>query len=210
MKTEYKLPSGNVLTISNDDHAASPREMGDMLGTMVCFHRRYELGDNDKHSYKSSDFEGWGELLKAIKRDHKPLAILPLYLLDHSGLSISTRDFGDTWDSGMVGFIFVQKKDKVNLWGKHRLTQKKALDILESEVKEYDAYLRGHTYGYTLEKVVKCNLDHEHREHLDSCWGFVGQDLWANGLLDSVDLSHEDTAYMETQIPRFVPAKGAA
>lgn len=188
MKTEYKLPDNRVLTIDNDTDAASPREMGDYLGTICALHPRYDLGDKDKHNYHYADYvgRGIGALLKDIKRDHKPLAILPLYLLDHSGLSMRTSDFGDRWDSGMVGFIFVQKKDKENLWGKTRLTQKKALDILESEVKEYDAYLRGHTYGYTIEKIETCNLGHEHRTHEDSCWGFVGEDPTENGLLDNL------------------------
>lgn len=188
MKTEYKLPGNRVLTIVHDEHAESPREMGDMLGTMVCLHPRYDLGDKDKHNYHYADYigRGIGALLKDIKRDHKPLAILPLYLLDHSGLSISTADFNDRWDSGMIGFIFVQKKDKENLWGKTRLTQKKALDILESEVKEYDMYLRGDTYGYTIKKIETCNLGHEHRTHEDSCWGFVGEDMEENGLLGNL------------------------
>ena len=35
------------------------------------------------------------------------VAILPLYLYDHSGLTMSTNDFGDRWDSGCVGFIYM-------------------------------------------------------------------------------------------------------
>lgn len=37
------------------------------------------------------------------------VAILPLYLYDHSGLAMSTSDFGDRWDSGCVGFIYMDK-----------------------------------------------------------------------------------------------------
>ena len=37
------------------------------------------------------------------------VAILPLYLYDHSGLTMSTNDFGDRWDSGCVGFIYMDK-----------------------------------------------------------------------------------------------------
>lgn len=189
MKTEYKLPGNRVLTIHNDEHADSPRDMGDMLGTMVCLHPRYDLGDKDKHDYRFADYvgRGIGALLKDIKRNEKPLVILPLYLLDHSGLSISTGDFGDSWDSGMVGFIYVTRKDKENLWGKTRLTKKRMYEILKSEVEEYDAYLRGHTYGFTIEKIETCNLGHEHRTHEDSCWGFVGADMEENGLLGNLD-----------------------
>jgi hypothetical protein len=206
MKTQYKLPGNRVLTIDNDTDAASPRDMGDYLGTMVCLTRRYTLGDNDKHGYRFTDYigRGLGALLADIKRDHKPLAILPLYLLDHSGLSISTGDFGDAWDSGMIGFIYVTRKDKENLWGKKRLTKKRMYEILKSEVAEYDAYLRGHTYGFTIEKIETCNLGHEHRAHEDSCWGFIGEDHEASGLLHN--LSDADADAVRAQIRGEVAA----
>lgn len=44
------LPNGNTLNIYHDDGAANPREDYDHLGTMVCFHRRYTLGDKHDHS----------------------------------------------------------------------------------------------------------------------------------------------------------------
>jgi len=38
------------------------------------------------------------------------IVLLPLYLLDHSGLSISTSDFCDPWDSAQVGWIYTDKR----------------------------------------------------------------------------------------------------
>lgn len=177
---EYKLPGNRVLKIENDYNAESPRDMGNYLGTMVCLHPRY--------IFHFADYvgRGIGALLNDIKRNHKPLAILPLYLLDHSGLSMRTSDFGDLLDSDCVGFIYITRKDKEKLWGKTRLTKKQMLDILESEVKEYDAYLRGHTYGFTIEKIEVCDLGYEHRTCEDSCWGFFGEDHTKNGLLDQL------------------------
>jgi hypothetical protein len=34
--------------------------------------------------------------------------ILPVYMLDHSGVSISVRPFGDPWDSGLAGCIYAR------------------------------------------------------------------------------------------------------
>lgn len=62
--------------------------------------------------------EAQGEITDVLKEMYTPeliglcedkVAILPLYLYDHSGLTMSTSDFGDRWDSGCVGFIYMDK-----------------------------------------------------------------------------------------------------
>ena len=35
-----------ALMVQPDDILISPREVNDNFGTMVCFHRRYQLGDS--------------------------------------------------------------------------------------------------------------------------------------------------------------------
>lgn len=62
--------------------------------------------------------EAQGEITDVLKEMYIPeliglcedkVAILSLYLYDHSGLTMSTSDFGDRWDSGCVGFIYMDK-----------------------------------------------------------------------------------------------------
>ena len=48
--------------------------------------------------------------------------------------------------------------------------------MLEDEVKQYDSYLRGDVYEYSIYEVQKCNLGHEHEELLDSCGGYYDED----------------------------------
>ena len=43
------------------------------------------------------------------------------------------------------------------------------------QVEEYDHYLTGEVYGFTL---------YENGEETDSCWGYYGDDLTQNGILD--------------------------
>ena len=69
-----------VVKVYQDESPYSPRE-DDNLGTMICFHKRYDLGD--KHNYKSSDYSSWNEQRKELQKE-KPCVILPLYLYDHS------------------------------------------------------------------------------------------------------------------------------
>lgn len=177
--------------ILQDTDPANPRDpyYQENLGNMVCWHKRYNLGDKhnwddpidfaqdlalkntswsellqyikDGHTkdlrlmpegegyqlqYRSmfdnnkwSDMEGFqfpadfsdsaaiskrvwdeaqGEITDVLKEMYTPelialckdkVAILPLYLYDHSGLTMSTNDFGDRWDSGCVGFIYMDK-----------------------------------------------------------------------------------------------------
>ena len=104
MKLEtYPFADGTSLEIHSDHDVESPRSW-DNNGRMVCFHRRYTLGDET--DYKSDDFNGYDELRKQIEADHDVVAILPLYLFDHSGLSIRTTDAefracdGAGWDWG--------------------------------------------------------------------------------------------------------------
>ena len=57
------------------------------------------------------------ELLGAVKHElHEDEEVETkeksvLYLYDHSGITMSTGSFCDSWDSGQVGFIYVTKED---------------------------------------------------------------------------------------------------
>ena len=42
-----------VLTVQHDDFFPNPRRDGENFGTMTCFHRRYQIGD--EHKYFCSD-----------------------------------------------------------------------------------------------------------------------------------------------------------
>src|SRR5690554_4898572 len=115
--------NGYKLFIEHDDDPMNPRTEWDNLCTMVCFHNRYSLGDED-HGYSSKDFNSWEELAGQIVKDHDPSVMQPLYLYDHSGISISTGEFVCRWDSGQVGFIFVGRKKAREALNIPRITPK--------------------------------------------------------------------------------------
>ena len=104
---------------------------------LICFHGRYNLGD--KHEYNHNDYDGWDEMEQAILRKEKDVVwISPLYLYDHSGITISTSPFSCPWDSGQVGFAIVTKRDIRKLQGCKRVTKDiiaKVGDWAESEIK---------------------------------------------------------------------------
>lgn len=67
---------------------------------------------------------------------------------------------------------------------------------MDNEVKVYDQYLRGEVYGFTLTKTVieqetcpHCGeviREYEEDEEVDSCYGFYGDCLEENGILDNI------------------------
>jgi len=167
-----------ILAIAIDQFAENPREW-DNLGTMVCFHKRYILGDQN-HGYRAEDFNSWDEVRDAIIKNENPVLIYPLYLFDHSGLTIQIGPFNGpdaVWDSGQVGYIYTTKDAIRKHYQTKRVTQryiKLADTILREEVKIYDAYLKGEVYLFILEDKDG-NL-------INSCGGFYGNDFDKNGI----------------------------
>lgn len=170
-ETEYK---GYTITIEQDEDVESPREWCN-LGTMLCRHRNYNLGDaqinTDEVDLIGDPDYDW-PTLDAYLIDRHDMApgspILPLYLMDHSGLSMSCGDYGDRWDSGQVGWIFATNngvKDcgtPPELWA----------EALTGEVATYSQYLEGDVLSYTA--IAPDG------EYVGGCCGFYRDDDYSN------------------------------
>jgi len=154
-----RLQVGDItVRIEYDTNPESPREWSN-LGTMVCWHRRYSLGDG-KPECSPSEFN-----------PNEHAVCLPLYLFDHSGITMRTSPFSCPWDSGQVGWIYCDRETILKEYSRKRLYKAllaKVERVLESEIKAYDEYLTGQVYGFIVEDAEG--------NHLDSCWGFYGLD----------------------------------
>ena len=133
----------NGIKIFVDECPANPRTEWDNLGKMVCFHKKYILGDQP-NEYNSEDYNSWDDLAEDIEKDHGPCCILPVYMLDHSGICIDTQDFCDPWDSGQIGFLYCSEARALD----EGVPLDKLKAQLEAEVQEYNRYLSGQVYGY--------------------------------------------------------------
>lgn len=163
---------------SGDGHA-NPRD-GDNLGVMLANgHRRYTLGDENFAStipeYEPAaqaitEFAGEGNLGRFIpwaKTELGATVVLPLWLLDHSGLAMRTGPFREDpagWDCAIVGFIFDTTRTREQTGASRESIEQQLLD----EVEAYNRYLGGDVYGYQI-------LDPD-ADIVDSCWGFLGSD----------------------------------
>lgn len=186
---ETTIKKDNIrLEIKQDLYPISPRE-DENLAIMTCFHKRYNLGD--EHDYKLSDFESWEQLKKQIIKDENPICIKPLYIYDHSSITISTTPFSCRWDSGQIGFIYIRKKDMLEEFGGKRCSKKlktiaeKNIDI---EVEVYDHYLTGEVFQYEL---------YVNDELVDSCGGFYDDDFWTNGMYYNIDDEYTEVLHEE-------------
>lgn len=158
-----------IIKIEQDESGESPRDF-DNLGKMICFHSRHTLGDSE-HGFSVSDADDYKNWRRYLKAEHDAVMILPLYLYDHSGLTMSVEPFACPWDSGAVGFIFIDREAvaKEYSWlrvSKGRLKILKAL--LVQEVETYDQYLTGDVWNYSI--------DDGEGEVLESCCGFYGRE----------------------------------
>jgi len=175
-----KINLGNFTAkIIQDEDNQGPREW-DNLGTMVCEHRRYSLGDSN-HGVDLSSSNSWDDHEKAIKKVFgKDCVLLPIYMIDHSGQSVSTSPFSCPWDSGRVGSIVASRKDIRENFGIKRVTKEKldhSIQILKGEVETYDQYLQGDVYGYQIVENMVDDEGNEYEADRDSCWGFYGLEI---------------------------------
>jgi hypothetical protein len=166
---------GVDIKIYPDDAPMNSRVDWDNLGTMLCRHRRYDLGDDD--GIDDSDCSSWEDVRDLIIKEEKPLVILPLYMYDHSGITINTTGFSCQWDSGQIGWIYVTKKSCKEM-GVDPNDLEKLERFLLAEVDTYDQYVSGQVYGFSI------NHDTDDEIIKDSCWGFFGYDHEKSGLLD--------------------------
>ena len=157
---------GFRVQIVQDMDPESPREW-DNLGEMICICWRYDLGD--KHSYSSLE-----DVQASIAKGD---IVLPLYLYDHSGITMQTGTAmfraidSQGWDWGCVGVIVARAEKIRSEWGVKRISpelRQRVSNTLEAEVDTYDKFLTGDTWGYTIES--------EDGSQLDSCFGFYGHE----------------------------------
>ena len=151
---------GLRLEIVIDEDGLNPRTDYDNLGTMVCRHKKYNLGDINSEA----DVE---RVMSEV--NEKNSLIVPIYMYEHSGIALKASPFNDPWDSGQLGIIYVSHENIVKEYGSlSKENIETATRVLVAEVEEYSKYVNGETYGF--------RILNEDDEVLESCYGFLGLD----------------------------------
>jgi len=148
-----------TLHIEQDNDAQSPREW-DNLGTIAAFRVQYNFDEAGITMEEAQDIA-----------KSKDWVSLPVYLYDHSGLSVSTTGFSCRLDGGQLGIIYVSKEKALKEFDWKVLTKARRERLtlcLEEEIKELDQYLTGDVYGYVIKD--------EDGDVVEYCWGFYGEE----------------------------------
>jgi hypothetical protein len=205
---ETEKYKGLTIEIHQDADPESPREWGNS-SNMVCFHKRYNLGDKQKGILETAqknvgggdpaeylrehlcdyaeenewdlknmpERNGW-DLIEFYLRVAKGAeVILPLYLYDHSGITMNTTGFSCPWDSGRVGVIYITRDAILSDYAVKDISDElrcKVAEDLKAEVAAYDQYLTGDVYGYVIKDGEGEDLDVDLNRVSTSCWGFYG------------------------------------
>ena len=216
---------GHMIVVNYDEvyQDESPREW-DNFGTMMCWHNRYILGDKHKHNspenfiyfFLADNHEdlydklerycerkgnqlgyNWGATLEELMAVFNKVAlVLPLYLYDHNGISMSTSSghypFCDPWDSGQIGFIYITYEDLKKEFKRKKLSKKlieRGEEYLRQEVDTYDRYLRGEYYKYEIYPCVEEEEDYVWDD--DDCvadgYGFISEEFALSEAKNTVD-----------------------
>lgn len=176
--------------IEQDDDPLNPVEEYDLMGCMVFWHRRMNLGHVYKETNRKDPREWLIDWLESNREDLNPEVlevkdlqellldfkksnlVIPVYAYEHGGITISARKsvMIDSWDGGQLGFIYVTHDKIKSEYSSKRLTKsilEKAEKCLIAEIETYDDYLNSNVWGYIVERDG---------EVIDSCWGYYGDD----------------------------------
>lgn len=231
-ETIEQTDTHRVLLVSDDSFdVESPREYSN-LGVMWCRHDRYDLGEQGNTPDEWDELNDFIDLMlewhvgqavdeavvKHLKRRGSTV-VLPLYLYDHSGISMSagtnlieylvdTRQerravfpWHGGWDTSYVGYLFDTPRTREECG----TPADRIEEALRGEVEVYSSYLEGDVWGYRVEQKVTVHetrtdldgnviSDEEEADwdEVDSCWGYIGHE-WAEQAAKEA-LAHYTTA----------------
>jgi hypothetical protein len=171
---EYR---GHTIKICQDMEMPHPRLDFDNTSKMICFSRKFYIGD--KHDFKTPD-----EALEWLEANSDDIWYWNIYLMNHGGLVLSITSFKDRWDSGHIGWAYILRKDVQN--------EDAAIATIQNEIQMYNHYLSGSVYGYK----INSDLIIENNQ-----WGYYGDiDL---PILDA-QLAIDSFWERETEVNLFV------
>ena len=196
---EYR---GHTITIGQDCDNESPRDWGHG-STILYGHNHYTIGEVSISEWEGEFYDrydrepaSWKDWAMFVREHRDAICIKPVYMYDHSGITISTGPFSCPWDSGQVGIIYTTQAIIDKNWA-HCKTQPTMEDIdrgLESEIDVYDQYLRGEIYYYSIDGDL-CN---------DSLGGMYGDidDYVKKTAQDEIDAAYEREAQEADKVAR--------
>jgi hypothetical protein len=176
---DYKLKSGNILRVIQDENAESPDTWDNEDMFLVYDHRQFAVSregfdPNDIYNYleiksKINSPIRLDESVDELEDDLKQYFdydsayyIFPVDAYIHSDIHLSlanTKDYPDRkWDVSTTGYILV-KKDQIlpeyNMGVAETALHWRAKEMAEGLIETWNQYLSGDVYGFQVLKPVK-------------------------------------------------------
>ena len=197
---DYKLKSGNILRVEQDEFAESPDTWGDKSIFLVYDHRSFTV---EREGFAPRDI--FDSLNDSECDDFDGYYIFQVDAHIHSGvsLSLSTKTSSRGWDVSNTGYVVIDK----NVYSEE-IAKKCAEGLLET----WNSYLSGGVYSFLVMKPLKTYEINENNlekffqkgildktafmemcseeidyEIVDSCGGFYGSNPLENGMIDHID-----------------------
>lgn len=202
------------------NHHDSPQDELEGRFHVATWHRRYVLGTeqpahlpndfilNKIKEVSTKDYRacerkiiqqntiGDGEAGKAVQQFihdtfSKHYYHEPLFMYDHSGISISTSPFSCQWDSGRIGMIYERKADAAHRYDHKRANpalHKKWTKEVNSYIEYYDAQLRNDIWEIVLAQYVRTPDGEEIKieDYCDYYGQYIGLPVNLDEILDEL------------------------
>lgn len=191
---DYK---GLKINIYQDDSSRSPDDDGNDDLFLVAFHRDFSVErkgfELDVCQYLGGDKDKDINTICDAKLIAKKYHVFGLEAYIHSGVVLALSQEGGfpdrQWDVSQLGLVFVEKQT----WKTKAKAKKAALAL----ISEWNSYLSGDVYGYVITKDIVCKTcKHVEQEHIDSCWGFVGD---KDGCLEEAEAAADN--HLKPEVP---------
>lgn len=133
------------LEVVQDDDTYSPRDNSNAgILCVASNHITNETHDFDIHKHKN-----WGQVEKWLRAKKGAIAVIPVYLYNHSGIFINTTGFDCKWDSGQAGLYYTTKLQYMECVDNY-LETSKIKQVLEQEIEALNKYFTGDIYAYKI------------------------------------------------------------
>lgn len=174
-------------------------------GWTTHVHNKYYHADRKLFEEKEKEWFALyrARLQKVINTHYIALSVYSSW----NGYGTDTLDIDHTY-----GIIYCDKKTAIKEWGKGKILSQKARQSAEKylagEVKQYSQWAQGEVYGFNLSELIPCPVCNGEGtidkgtystrcqtckgegtllgESIDSVWGFYGDDIRENGILDYI------------------------
>lgn len=126
------------------------------------------------------------ELLLMIQEEYKAHLVLPVGMIDHSGVHYyigGGAHWSDSagWDSGTCGVILDTPETLAVRGFPDPLTEEWLREGMAAEIGEYSKWANGEVYGYVIKD--------RNGDDVESCWGFIGYEYAQQEANEAADVA---------------------